>query len=79
MLEAETRAETLLFLPKTRRCKVHNVSVMQISMLSHIAEAKSIKCNWEQEPSKCGRQKEWEQKRKWLERIIAYHIWQLIL
>jgi len=79
MMEAETNAETLLFLPKTRRCKVHNVSVVQSSMLSHDAEAKSIACSWEQEASKCGRQQEWEQKRKWLEQVMAYHIWELIL
>jgi len=39
MMEAETKAETLLFLPKTRRCKVHNVSVMQSPMSSHNADA----------------------------------------
>ena len=78
-MEAETNAETLLFLPKTRRCKVHNVSVMQSSMLSHTAEAMSILYIWEQEQSKCGRQKEWEQNRKWLEQVMAYRIWEFIL
>ena len=79
MMEAETKAETLLFLPKTRRCKVHNVSVMQSPMSSHNADAMSILCNWEQEQSKCEKQKEWEQKGKWLEQVMDYYIWELML
>jgi hypothetical protein len=78
-MEAETNAETLLFLPTTWRCKVHNVSVMQISMLLQATDSMSILWYWEEEPSKCGRQKEWEQKRKWLEQVMAYHIRELIL